>query len=251
MINDIKNISTDGVVTFTDRIKGGEIAGDKQTCEAYGYTFTNGRCKAFSPIAGKLKSRTSLNRANKTVGKNNIVEGFRNLVTGYNNIVQGMSNIINGFNNHVIGKNLYGTLKNSIVYGNYNTANRARNIITTYEGTTTNAVATELFNGDDNRFLIDETYEAAYFIKATLVSLNPVSNTCAQHEFWTQFKYVNSTLTRTSAVTISNELGDTTVGFELDAVADTPDYIRVRVTGKASETWYHNAKINITEVKYA
>ena len=101
-----------------------------------------------------------------------------------------------------------------------------------------------------NRFFIDESYENAYFIKVSLVGINPVSNTCTSHEQWNLFRYVNSTLTRVSAQTIIS-VGDVTLTLELDAVAGSPDYIRVRVTGRASETWYHNVKLDITEVKYA
>ena len=246
----IFNITGEGVVTFLDRDKGTEVAGTKQACEAYGYKHVNGVCYLPTAIS------TANNTANKGSGSNfingvsNHVQGKGNTIIGNDNAVTGRDNFVQAGRNSVDGCYLYSELPNAIVYGNYNTENRARNVIFTYDGSTTDAVATELFSVG-NRLRIDETYEAAFFIKATLVSINPVSNTCAQHEYWSQFKFANSTLTRTANITLTAGLGDVALGLELDAVADSPDYIRARVTGRASETWYHNLKLEITEVKYA
>lgn len=246
----IFNITENGIVTFVDSAKGTEIAGTEQTCKGHGYNYKNGVCYLPSAVG------TSNNVANKGVvgnfvqGASNHTQGKGNTIFGNDNSVNGNMNFVQSNENKVDGSFLYSELPNTIIYGNYSTSHRARNLIFTYDGTTTDEVATELLSVG-NRFLIDEAYEAAYFIKATLVSLNPVSNTCAQHEYWSQFKFVNSTLTRTAALTLTAGLGDVGLGLELDAVADSPDYIRARVTGRASETWYHNLKLEITEVKYA
>ena len=258
-IKKIHKIDANGEVTFIDttpisRDKGTEpntTAGTQDDCLAYGYKFLNSKCYAFN----KLNKTTEINR---NIKANNITKGFKNSYLGSGNVTEGSKNIIIGHNNRtlqaneniIIGKNLYTNVDGGITYGSYNVANRARNIIYTYEGTTTNATATELFNNTINRFFIDENYEAAYFIKASLVSLNAVSNTCAQHEQYIQFKFVGGSLTRTAAATIIAGLGDVAIGLELDAVAGTPDYIRLRVTGRASETFYHNVKLDITEVRY-
>tara|TARA_R110000765_G_scaffold37193_4_gene82553 strand:+ start:3257 stop:4039 length:783 start_codon:yes stop_codon:yes gene_type:complete len=255
----IYKIASSGKVTFLDNKVANKLRstpsttdGTKDDCLAYGYKYKNSKCYAFSNLAKRDKKHRNIKSTNITTGVQNSYLGSGNVTEGSKNIIVGNNNkTLNANNNIVIGNGVYTNLDGGITYGSYSTENRARNVFFTYEGSTTNAVATELFSNGDNKLSIDENYEAAYFIKATLVSLNPVSNTCSQHELWSQFRFTNSTLTRTSEVTISAGLGDVALGLELDAVAGTPDYIRVRVTGRASETWYHNIKLDITEIKYA
>ena len=258
-IKKIHQIETNGKVTFVDdtvskalRSTPATTDGTKEDCLAYGYDFKNSKCYAFTNLPKRKKGNRNIKSTNITKGANNSYIGSGNVTEGVKNITIGYNNrTLQANNNVVIGNNLYSNLDGSITYGSYNVANRARNIIYTYEGTTTDASATELFNNTVNRFFIDENYEAAYFIKASLVSLNAVSNTCAQEEQYIQFRFVSNTLTRTGSQTILNGLGDVTIGLELDAVAGTPDYIRLRVTGRASETFYHNIKLDITEIRYA
>ena len=245
----IFNITSKGVVTFIDKVKNTEIAGTKDTCESYGYKHVNGVCYLPSAISTANNTSKKGSGSNFINGVSNNVQGKGNTIIGNDNAVTGRDNFVQAGRNSINGCYLYSELPNAIVYGNYNTENRARNFIFTYDGSTTDATATELLSVG-NRLKIDETYESAFFIKATLVGINPVSNTCTSHEQWNLFRYVNSTLTRVSVQTVLS-VGDVTLTLELDAVADTPDYIRVRVTGRASETWYHNVKLDITEVKYA
>lgn len=255
----IHTIAKNGLVTFVDdaansRDKGSTVdttVGTKKDCLAYGYEYINSKCFAYSKQLNKDTPNRNRKAVNITKGVNNSYLGGSNVTEGSNNIVIGKNNrVLQANNNIVLGENVYADNNGGLVYGNYSVNNRATNTIYTYDGVTTDAVATELFHNGVNKFTINENYEAAYFIKASGVSLDATNNKTAQVEYWANFRFTGGTLTLTTAAPVVNSLGDYVLGFELDAVAGTPDYIRVRVTGRASETWYHNVKLDITEVRY-
>lgn len=249
MIDKVKSITSEGLVTFTT--KGKDSAGTLATCSAYGYHYMNGKCYAFK---GGTYRKTLIRRysANNTVLNNtNDVYGAGNTVGGYNNCVKGYHNIVDGKYNTVLGSNLYTQLDGSLTYGNYKESNRARNMYITYGGTTTDATTTELTLLNDNKFYVDETYKSAYLIEYTAVALNAASNEAWTEHGYYSYKYANNRLSSVGTPTHTTKR-DSNLDYDVEILATTgtPDYLRVVVTGEAAHTAYWNVTLNVTEVRY-
>ena len=248
----VNSIDKTGKVLFVDDKGTGTTIGTKTDCNAYGYDYNGNFCYAFKTQKDDNKD-------------DNIVQGFGNSLSGKLHNVNGNGNeVLAGSNANVLGNNnlVHANASNSVTLGKGNYTehygelaysasvnnNRAKISTLQYDGKTTNATPTELYIGNEvgQRLYINESYETAFFIKISSVSINAVNNTCAQNEQYIQFRYANNTLTATASQTIINNLGDVTLAIALDAVASTPDYIRVKITGRASEVFYHNVKLDIT-----
>jgi hypothetical protein len=248
MIDKVKSIDEDGVVTF---IKNGkDSAGDLATCSAYGYHFINGKCHAYrrgtynkNLIRGYSANNTVNNITNKVYGANNNVGGYNNCVKGYHNTVDGMYN-------NVLGNNLYTKLDGSFMHGVYSESNTARNYMLYYSGTTTDATPTELKLINDNRFFIDESYESAIYIESKCVVLDSTNNEAVLRTSLGLYRYANNTLTEVldSGFVNSGDSGLSAVVYSIAPVASTPDYIEISVTGIAGRTLNYNVVLTVTEV---
>ena len=165
-----KGTTQEGNVLFTDGTN--EVIPNQLQCEAYGYTYdkATGTCIAF-------RYNTNLNRSFSN--SNNLIKGSRNTTeTGTNNtIVMGENNQVAGLsrNNLIIGSNneISNGVNNATVVGNYGLAERDGEFVVggggfsragkgyaqystiTLTGTSTDAVATNLFvNGDSSQTVI-------------------------------------------------------------------------------------------------
>ena len=250
MIDKVKSIDEDGVVTFTKN--GKDSPGDLATCSAYGYHFINGKCHAYrrgtynkNLIRGYSANNTVNNITNKVYGANNNVGGYNNCVKGYHNTVDGMYN-------NVLGNNLYTKLDGSFMHGVYSESNTARNYMLYYSGTTTDATPTELKLINDNRFFIDESYESAIYIESKCIVLDSANNEAAAFNITVGYKYTNNTLTEFMPDKTAIAIKDTglhTVSLAFAPIADTPDYIEVKVTGIAGRTLNYNVVLTVNEVR--
>jgi len=249
MIDKVKSIDEDGVVTFTKN--GKDSAGDLATCSAYGYHFINGKCHAYRRETYNKNTARSYSANNTVSNITNKVYGANNKVGGYNNCVKGYHNTVDGMYNNVLGNNLYTKLDGSLLFGVYNESNTARNFILTYTGTTTDDRATELKLVNDNRFFIDESYESAYYIESKCVVLDSANNEAVLRTSLGLYKYVNNTLTEVldSGFVNSGDSGLSAVVYSIAPVASTPDYIEISVTGIAGRTLNYNVVLTVTEIR--
>ena len=249
MIDKVKAVSIDGVVTFTS--KGKDSAGTLATCSAYGYHFINGKCYAFKSGTYRKNLIRSYSANNTVLNETNSVYGANNTVGGYNNCIKGYHNTVNGMYNTVLGSNLYTELDGSLTYGNYKESNRARNMYITYGGTTTDATTTELTLLNDNKFYVDESYKSAYIIEYKAVALNAGSDEAWTEHGYYSYKYTNNRLTQVGNPTHTT-LRDSNLDYDVEILPtlNTPDYLRVVVTGEAAHTAYWNVTLNVTEVRY-
>ncbi|QDP67574.1 MAG: hypothetical protein GOVbin568_13 [Prokaryotic dsDNA virus sp.] len=245
-----------GEVTFVDDAKGGEAtAGTRADCLAYGFEFRNSKCFTSTSYSTKSFAKVGDSRSNNIhLGKRNDVTGSDNYIQGNHTKILGSANSIYADNTIILGTGVYSKNKGEIAYGFCNTKNRSRNVVAHYNGTGTRVDNSELFIGGyaNNRYEIDESYSYAITFSYQASVITTGNLIWCEHGIVT-YKYVSSTLTEIShSITQTHEdSGMTSYSIDFDAVAGTPDYIKLTANQNGSHVAHWTVTLNITETRYA
>ena len=235
----------DNVITFIGD-KGLEVAGDSTDCKMVGGKFVNNTC-----IINNVKKPVDNYTGNRNIlGIGNTID--EDAIN--NNIIGDYNTLGNVENTHTIGKFAHTTRHSEYNHAITSALGRSQRSVLMYEGTTTDATETEIFIGGESnkRFIVDETKECVIALECYILARRVDSRDDA-----CMGKYQRNTF-RTHAGVLSrigqNNLTNHNHGIsgwtnDFTAISDTPDYIKVTVTGQTSCTIHWTVVVMVNELK--